>query len=206
MNTLKLVAKNLFGRKGRFIFTLLGISIGMASFVALLSLGGSMRSEVTRQAQAMGANFIIMPEDICVFNLIAIVTGETISESMHYEVFESIAEIEGIEVIPHLTQQAAVRDMRSVVVGILPEETKIFREWDIAEGEYFSHQNENAAIIGLFIFGLIRSSISAASSIGSPKISRYISVKSKPDNTSKVSIYRSAVASPVRSRGLDSTH
>jgi putative ABC transport system permease protein len=149
MNTLKLVAKNLFGRKGRFIFTLLGISIGMASFVALLSLGGSMRSEVTRQAQAMGANFIIMPEDICVFNLIAIVTGETISESMHYEVFEGIAEIEGIEVIPHLTQQAAVRDMRSVVVGILPEETKIFREWDIAEGEYFSHQNENAAIIGL---------------------------------------------------------
>jgi len=148
MTTLKLVAKNLFGRKGRFIFTLLGISIGMASFVALLSMGGSMRNEVTRQAQAMGANFIIMPENICVFNVMAIVTGDTISESMQFETFEKIAEIEGIEVIPHLTQQAAVREIRSVVVGILPEETKIFREWEMLAGEYFSSQDENAAVIG----------------------------------------------------------
>ncbi|MCL2576993.1 MAG: ABC transporter permease [Defluviitaleaceae bacterium] len=148
MNILKLVAKNLFRRKGRFIFTMLGISIGMASFVALLSLGGSMRGEVTRQANAMGANFIIMPENICVFNLIAIITGETISESMHHETFERISELEGIEVIPHLTQQAAVRELRSVVVGVLPDETKIFREWKMAAGEYFSSQNENAAIIG----------------------------------------------------------
>jgi putative ABC transport system permease protein len=145
--------KNLFRRKGRFVFTLLGISIGMASFVALLSLGGSMRGEITRQAQAMGANFMIMPEDICVFNLIAIVTGETISESMHYETFEKIAEIEGITVIPHLTQQAAVKDLRSVIVGILPEETRIFREWEIASGEYFILQDTSAADENVVIIG-----------------------------------------------------
>jgi putative ABC transport system permease protein len=67
MNIIKLVSKNLFRRKGRFIFTLLGITIGMASFAALMSLGGSMRGEVTRQAQAMGANFMIMPENIFIF-------------------------------------------------------------------------------------------------------------------------------------------
>jgi putative ABC transport system permease protein len=148
MNTVKLVAKNIFGRKGRFVFTLLGISIGMASFVALLSLGGSMRGEVTRQAQAMGANFMIMPEDICVFNLIAIVTGETISESMQYEIFERIEVLDGITVIPHLTQKAAVREIPSVIVGILPEQTKAFRDWEISDGEYFISQNENAVIIG----------------------------------------------------------
>jgi putative ABC transport system permease protein len=148
MNTIKLVAKNLFRRKGRFIFTLLGISIGMASFVALLSLGGNMRGEVTRQAQAMGANLMIMPEDICVFNLIAVVTGETISESLHYEVFERIREIEGIEVIPHLTQKAAVKDLPSVIVGILPEETRAFRGWEMSAGEYFTSQGENAVIVG----------------------------------------------------------
>jgi len=140
--------KNIFGRKGRFVFTLLGISIGMASFVALLSMGGSMRAQVTRQAHAMGANFIIMPENICIFNVMAIVTGETISESMQFEIFERIVEIEGLQVIPHLTQQAAVKELRSVIVGILPQETKIFREWEIAEGEYFSSNEENAAIIG----------------------------------------------------------
>jgi len=153
MNTIKLVCRNLFRRKGRFVFTLLGISIGMASFVALLSLGGSMRGEVTRQAQAMGANFMIMPEDICVFNLIAIVTGETISESLPYEIFERIEPIEGITVIPHLTQKAAVKEMPSVIVGILPAETWAFREWEMLEGEYFTSQDtgaadENAVVIG----------------------------------------------------------
>jgi len=93
MNIFKLVLKNLFRRKGRFIFTLLGITIGMASFVALLSMGGSMRAEVTRQAEAMGANLMIMPEDICIFNQIALVTGETISESLQFEVFERISPI-----------------------------------------------------------------------------------------------------------------
>ncbi|MCL2697999.1 MAG: ABC transporter permease [Oscillospiraceae bacterium] len=148
MNTIKLVCRNLFRRKGRFVFTLLGISIGMASFVALLSLGGSMRGEVTRQAQAMGANFMIMPEDICVFNLIAIVTGETISESLPHEIFERIEVLDGITVIPHLTQKAAVKDVPSVIVGILPEETRSFREWEMEEGEYFAYQDENAVVIG----------------------------------------------------------
>ena len=150
MNTLKLVATNLFRRKGRFVFTLLGISIGMAAFVALLSLGGSMRGEVTRQAKAMGANFMIMPEDICVFNLIAIVTGETISESMQYETFEKVETLEGITVIPHLTQKAAVKETPSVIVGILPEQTRAFRAWEMESGEYFvdSTQGENAVVIG----------------------------------------------------------
>ena len=148
MNILKLVSRNLFRRKGRFVFTLLGITIGMASFVTLLALGGNMRGEVTRQAQAMGANFMIMPEDICVFNQIAIVTGDTISESLQYEIYEKISLIEGLTVIPHLTQKAAVKDIPSVIVGILPEKTRSFRGWEIAEGEYFTSENENAVIVG----------------------------------------------------------
>jgi len=150
MNILKLVSKNLFRRKGRFIFTLLGISIGMASFVALMSLGGSMRGEVTKQAQAMGANFMIMPEDICIFNQVAIVTGDTISESMQYEVFEKIAQIEGVTTIPHLTQKASVKELPSVIVGILPQETLTFRGWEMAQGEYFdpNSTSTNAAVLG----------------------------------------------------------
>ncbi|MCL2034344.1 MAG: ABC transporter permease [Oscillospiraceae bacterium] len=148
MNIFALVLKNLFRRKGRFIFTLLGISIGMASFTALLSMGGSMRGEVTRQAQAMGANLMIMPENICVFNQIAIVTGETISESLEYGVFEKVSVLEGITVIPHLTQKAAVKDNPAVIGGILPEETRLFRGWEIADGAYFTSQNEDAVVIG----------------------------------------------------------
>jgi len=148
MNTLSLVIKNLFRKKGRFIFTLLGITIGMASFVALLSLGGSMRGEVTRQAEAMGANLMIMPDNICVFNQIAIITGETISESLPFEAFERIDAIDGITVIPFLTQRAAIKDTSSVVVGVLPEATKSFRGWELAKGTYFTSDEENSVVIG----------------------------------------------------------
>ncbi|MCL2099431.1 MAG: ABC transporter permease [Oscillospiraceae bacterium] len=148
MSILKLVSKNLFRRKGRFIFTLLGISIGMAAFAALLSLGGSMRGEVKKQAEALGANFLIVPENICVYNQMAILTGDTISESLRYDVFTSIAGLDGITVIPHLTQRTAINNIPRVIVGILPEETRSFRGWVIGEGEYFSAQDEKAVIIG----------------------------------------------------------
>ena len=148
MNILKFVTKNLFRRKGRFVFTLLGISVGMAAFVALFSLGTSMRSEIGRQADALGANFIITPENICIYNQMAILTGDTITELLRQEVFERVAGIEGLTVIPHLTQRTAVNNIPAVVIGILPEETKAFRGWEMQAGEFFISQDEHAIVIG----------------------------------------------------------
>lgn len=148
MNLFKLVSSNLFRRKGRFIFTLLGISIGMASFVALLSMGGNMQSVVKTQAESLGASFMIMPEDICIYNQMAIVTGETISESMEYQVFENLSGIDEVTIIPHLTQKTAIKEKPSVVAGILPQETYNFKGWEMGEGEFLISADENAAVIG----------------------------------------------------------
>ena len=148
MNIFRLVSRNLLRRKGRFIFTLLGITIGMASFVALLSLGGNMRGEVTRQAHSLGANLIITPENFCVYNQISILTGETVSELLRFEVYNQIANIDGITAVPHLTQRTAIHNVPAVVVGVLPEEMRVFRDWEMDEGEYFSSQDENAVILG----------------------------------------------------------
>ena len=148
MNILKLVARNLLRRKGRFVFTLLGITIGMASFVALLSLGGNMRQEVAGQAQNLGGNLVIVPDDLCVYNQIAIITGEAISESLHFDAFERIAAIEGLTAIPHLTQRTAINNQVITVTGILPAETKAFRGWEMYAGEYFASPDQPAAIIG----------------------------------------------------------
>jgi len=148
MNILKLVARNLLRRKGRFVFTLLGITIGMASFVALLSIGGNMQNEVTRQAYSLGGNFVIVPDDLCVYNQIGIITGEAISESLDFGAFERIAAIEGLTVIPHLTQRTAIQNATVTVTGMLPAETKAFRGWSMYAGEYFSSQDQHAVIIG----------------------------------------------------------
>jgi len=148
MNTLKLVSKNLFRRKGRFVFTLLGITIGMASFVALLSLGGNMRNEITQQAQSLGSNLIVTPENFCIFNQISLITGEPITELMSFETFEDIAAIDGITAIPHLTQRTAIQNEAVVIVGILPAETRAFRNWEMDEGRYFNSQDEGGIVLG----------------------------------------------------------
>jgi putative ABC transport system permease protein len=145
---MKLIFKNLFRRKGRFIFTLLGISIGMASFVALLSLGGSMRGEVTKQANMLGANLIITPKNWCAYDQISILTGESLPESLQYDILEKVADIDGITAIPYLTQKTAVKNNPVLVVGIHPQETLNFKEWKIAQGEYFSSNDERVIVIG----------------------------------------------------------
>ena len=67
MNIPKLVLKNITRRKGRFIFTLLGITIGIASFVTLLSLGGSLKNEIKKQAAELGANLVVTPKGWCAY-------------------------------------------------------------------------------------------------------------------------------------------
>ncbi|MCL1832803.1 MAG: ABC transporter permease [Oscillospiraceae bacterium] len=154
MNILKLVARNLLRRKGRFMFTLLGITIGMAAFVALLAIGGNMRNEVTAQTYALGGGFVIVPDDLCVYNQIGIITGEAISERLAYGEYEAIAAIDGITVIPHLTRRMMIynptagENQAVPVTGQLPAETQAFYGWEMSEGRYFESQDEEAVIIG----------------------------------------------------------
>ena len=82
MSIAKLVSKNLLRRRGRFFFTLLGITIGMASFVALLSLGNNLRAEVTQQADDLGAHLIVTSRTNCPFVLHALLIGEQVPEDI----------------------------------------------------------------------------------------------------------------------------
>ncbi|MDR0272466.1 MAG: ABC transporter permease [Clostridiales bacterium] len=148
MNIFKLVAKNLLRRKGRFVFTLLGITIGMASFVALLSLGGSMRGEVTRQADALGANLIITPKNWCAYDQISILTGNSLPESLQYSVLAEVSAIPGITAVPYLTQTTAVQNRPVSVIGIYPAEMLEFNDWRVREGNYFSSRDVRVLVLG----------------------------------------------------------
>jgi putative ABC transport system permease protein len=148
MNILKLVAKNITRRKGRFVFTLLGITVGMASFVALLSLGTNMRSEVTKQAGMLGANLVIMPKNWCAYDQINILTGESLPETLPEDVLEKVSAINGVTAIPYLSQKTAIQNNPVSVTGISPSETKNFKGWEIETGNYFASQNERAAVVG----------------------------------------------------------
>jgi putative ABC transport system permease protein len=148
MNIPKLVLKNLTRRKGRFIFTLLGITIGIASFVTLLSLGGGLKSEIKRQARELGANLVVTPKGWCAYEQVSVLTGEQLPEAIPFEEVKKISAIRGLTAVPYLTERAVVNNSPVPVIGILPGEMKTFKGWEVEKGTYFESQEERALIIG----------------------------------------------------------
>ena len=149
MRVLYLAVKNMKRRKSRFIFTLLGITIGMASFVALLSMGDNLRSEVTHQADAFGANLIVMSRVDCPFINLSVLTGDILPESIPREIVGEIARIDGITAaIPYLTLGASIDETPLTLVGILPHEMKAHREWVMSSGTFFADDTMHSAVVG----------------------------------------------------------
>lgn len=151
MNIPKLVFKNITRRKGRFIFTLLGITIGIASFVTLLSLGGGLKKEIKRQAGELGANLIVTPKGWCAYEQVSVLTGEQLPEAILLDVVKKISVIKGLTAVPYLTERTAIKNSPVPVIGILPEEMKAFKNWGIDKGMYFSSQDEKTIVIGFSI-------------------------------------------------------
>jgi len=149
MNIFKLVSKNLLRRKGRFVLTLLGITIGMASFVALLSMGDNLRSEVAQQADDLGADIIVMGRVDCPFIHRAVLAGEQLPESVPRDIVNQIAAIDGITAaIPYLTLGTSIQETPITLVGILPNEMKDHRGWNMESGTFFANESERSVVIG----------------------------------------------------------
>jgi putative ABC transport system permease protein len=53
---------NLKRRKGKALFLIVGISIGIGTAVALLSLSGSIKEEIGSQLDRFGANIVVVPQ------------------------------------------------------------------------------------------------------------------------------------------------
>jgi putative ABC transport system permease protein len=53
---------NLNRRRGKAIFLMLGIAIGVGTIVALLSLSSSIQEEIGTQLDRFGANIVVVPQ------------------------------------------------------------------------------------------------------------------------------------------------
>lgn len=136
MKPATLVLRNVTRRRSRFAFTLLGITVGIASLVTLLSLGTGLEKEVRRQADVLGAQLVVTPKGWCAYEQISVLTGETLPEAIPDADVKKIASIRGVQALPYLTQRTAIRNQPVPVVGILPEPMKAFKQWKINKGEY----------------------------------------------------------------------
>src|SRR5512138_1082004 len=136
MTLTKLVVKNITRRRGRFVFTLLGITIGIASFVTFLAMGGSLKSEIYRETAALGANLVVIPKGSCGYEQLSILTGDQMPTNISAEEISSIRAIRGLTVVPFLAQQTAINNKPVTVSGIEPAATLAFKRWQVARGAY----------------------------------------------------------------------
>jgi putative ABC transport system permease protein len=149
MTLARLVLKNITRRRGRFVFTLLGITIGIASFVTFLALGGNLKKEVNREAQALGANLIITPKGSCAFEQMSVLTGEQLPSNITMDEVARIKAIKGLTPVPVLTEKSAISNRPVSVQGVIPDEMRSFKRWDLGEGEYFTADGGNVAVVGV---------------------------------------------------------
>ncbi len=148
MTLAKLVVKNITRRRGRFVFTLLGITIGIASFVTFLAMGGSLKSEIYRETAALGANLVVIPKGSCGYEQLSILTGDQMPTNISAEEIASIRAIRGLTVVPFLAQQTAINNRPVTVSGIEPAATLAFKRWQVARGAYFARDDENGVVLG----------------------------------------------------------
>lgn len=148
MTLTSLVVRNITSRRGRFVFTLLGIGIGIAAFVTFLSLGGSLKSEIQRESAALGANLVVTPKGSCAYEQVSILTGEQLPNTITGEEVAKIRAIEGITAIPFLSERTAIDNRPVAVMGILPTETLAFKRWEIAQGDYLEAEDSAGLVIG----------------------------------------------------------
>jgi len=148
MTLSKLVIRNITRRRGRFIFTLLGITIGIASFVTFLSMGGSLKSEINRESAALGANLIVTPIGSCAYEQVSILTGEVLPSNITMENVAKIRGIKGMSAVPVLTEKTAITNRPVSVNGVDVAQMKGFKGWEVEKGAYFSEPGEAAAVVG----------------------------------------------------------
>lgn len=151
MTPAKLVFRNITRRRGRFVFTLLGITIGIASFVTFMAMGGNLKKEIHRETAALGASLMVLPKGSCGYEQLSILTGDQMPTNITAEEVKKIQEIKGLTAVPYLSQQTAINNRPVSVTGIEPDSTLAFKRWQMAEGSFFTGEGQKDAVIGLTV-------------------------------------------------------
>ena len=148
MTLTKLVVRNITRRRGRFVFTLLGITIGIASFVTFLSMGGNLKKEIYRETAALGAHLLVIPKGSCGFEQLSILTGDQMPTNITAKEVTKITAIKGLTAVPFLAQKSAINNKPVAINGIQPAETLKFKGWQLDKGTFFTAPDEAGAVVG----------------------------------------------------------
>lgn len=134
MNDIRLVARNLFGSRGRFTFTLAGITVGITALVVMMSLGSGLRAQIERQATDLGANLIVTPKGWCAYEQVKVLSGNQLPDAIPPDELAAIEKIDGITVLPYLTVGSAIDNQPVPVTGVRMDATVAAKGFIVAQG------------------------------------------------------------------------
>lgn len=173
MKLYQIVLKDVTRRKRRMLYTSLGVIIGVATIVAVLTIALAGRTQIYGQLEQYGANLIVTPaiNDINVglggLTLGTVAVGENYIPQDKLPVIRQITDGEikkalnlqddgNIATIaPNLYVNTEINGISVIVNGIdIQEEYKLKTWWKIAKGKYL--QTPDEALIGAFAAELLK--------------------------------------------------
>lgn len=157
--------KNLFRRKVRTILTVLGVVIGTAAIVVMLSLGIGMNESYKKDISRMGSLNIINVDGYY-FPEGGMVSGPIQRKVMDDSTVAKISQIEGVEAVtPMMNQYLKFVSGKYVaninVMGIDPDKMKDF-DFNLGEGRLLLKEDNEAIVFGQSIAQMFMDSKSSS--------------------------------------------
>ncbi|MDT8385139.1 MAG: ABC transporter permease [Gammaproteobacteria bacterium] len=145
---LQLALRALWRNKSRATLTALGVIIGVASVIAMVSIGAGAQQRIAAQLESMGTNSLMIRSGTMTHGGVRSGAGTT-TLSYAYADAEAIADLPGvIAVAPTVRTSAQARyrgtNWGTAVEGVTPDYFRV-RSWALAEGEPFSERHVASA-------------------------------------------------------------
>ena len=165
MKLYQIVVKDVTRRKKRMLYTSLGVVIGVATIVAVLTIALAGETNIYGQLEKYGANLVVMPaiSDIDVglggLSLGTLAVGENyisenelpqvrqIADGMIREALDIEDEGDIVTIAPRLYMNTEIKGTSVIIVGVDPQQERQLKTWwRIREGEYLERTDQ--ALVG----------------------------------------------------------
>ena len=165
MKLYQIVLKDITRRKKRMLYASLGVVIGVATIVAVLTIALAGETNIYGQLEKYGANLVVMPaiSDIDVglggLSLGTLAVGENyisenelprvrqIADGMIREALDIEDEGDIATIGPRLYMNTEIKGTSVIVVGVDPQQERQLKTWwRIREGEYLERADQ--ALVG----------------------------------------------------------
>ena len=153
MTLLTVALNNLRRRRGRAIFLVAGLLIGVGTVVALVSITQSMTGQTKANLQSYGANIVVTPKskDVALsyggISVGGLSVGQQTLRQADLARIDSIASRADISVVaPELVGPVQVKGQRALLLGVQPvQQFKLKRWWSVGAGRQPQNGDELVA-------------------------------------------------------------